>query len=384
MTKFSICNKKKYVVGFSGGPDSLFLLDNLVRKVNAKNIVACHVNYNYRVDAKNDQQICENYCQEKKIKLYIKVIEQDYSKLKSNFESWARQVRYNFFKEILAETGFDKVLIAHNLNDDIETYLMQKNKNSLVDYFGIKKQSLVNEMQIYRPIIGFKKSEILDYLQQNNLVYAVDSTNTDIKFKRNAIRKNLKEADFDELLVKKAIDNKRIKNLVKKTNNLEPQNFYSIDNFSGDKEQAQRFLFKIIQNLNLETNFYSRKKQTLKEIINQLNSDKSYIKILIGELLIIKDRQNVHFLNKNMVLVINKKICELTKQEKDFFNHIDLTSYNSNLYVSNDWEHLKNSLTYENKKLSKLYKKAKTSYFERFFKPIVFDKTNKIILNNLF
>lgn len=116
------------VVGVSGGPDSITLLDillNIKDKINF-NIIVAHVNHMMRIEAKKDQEYVENYCKQKNIPCYIlqeKV--QDIAKIqKTGTEEAGRNLRYKFFDEILEKTNSNKIATAHTKNDNVETVLM--------------------------------------------------------------------------------------------------------------------------------------------------------------------------------------------------------------------------------------------------------------------
>ncbi|QBQ07213.1 tRNA(Ile)-lysidine synthase [Spiroplasma gladiatoris] len=378
-----ICNKKKYIVGLSGGPDSLFLLDNLIKKVNRAKIIACHVNYNFREDSEKDKNIAIEFCKKNNIAIIVKDIRKDYSNLEKNFEAWAREQRYDFFVEQLEKFNFDKILIAHNMNDDIETYLMQKQKNNLTKYWGIKKETYYKEKKILRPIIEVKKSEILNYLKENSINYAIDSTNFDTKYLRNNIRSKLSENDFEILLKEKKEQNILLKKQYKKIYSILETDL-SIKHFNKDFHFNERLLFSFFESKGFGDIFYSRKKNTLKEIIKQLMSSKSFIKIQIESLLLIKDRQYIKFINLQAYKIIDKPIGLLDINEMNYlFLKEDINDFDKKLYITNNWEYHKNDLFYQDKKLNLFYKKQKTSYYFRFYQAIIYDKKNKKIKNSL-
>lgn len=186
----------KYIVAVSGGPDSMFLLDNLVK--NDFDIVVAHVNYHKRWSSNVDQKIVEDYCKEHKIPLEIKNVKPDeYGK--GNFQDQARVIRYNFFNDIAHEYQTYNLVVAHHIYDLLETYLIQKQRKAIVSYYGLKFKNTYKNLSIYRPMLELKKEDILDYLTLYRIKYGFDETNELEIYERNKIRQQKinKLTDFD-------------------------------------------------------------------------------------------------------------------------------------------------------------------------------------------
>ena len=116
------------VVGVSGGPDSMTLLNILLKLKDEFNlkIYVAHINHGIRENAIIDEEYVKEFCEKNRIELFVK--HADVIKLSQNektgLEETGRNVRYTFFKEILKKTKSNKIAIAHNLNDKIETIIM--------------------------------------------------------------------------------------------------------------------------------------------------------------------------------------------------------------------------------------------------------------------
>lgn len=181
------------VVGVSGGPDSTALLsclNNYKEKLNYKIIVA-HVNHLIREDSTDDEKYVENLCEKMNIKCYIKRadVEKMASEKKRSTEDMGRIVRYEFFDEIAQKEKANKIAIAHNMNDNAETLLLNLIRGSgLAGLEGIRP--LEYEKYI-RPLINCKRNEIEDYCKVNNLEPRIDYTNKENIYKRNIIRNKL-------------------------------------------------------------------------------------------------------------------------------------------------------------------------------------------------
>ena len=113
--------EKKWIVGVSGGPDSMALLD-LCRR-HRVSVVCAHVNYHHRPTADRDQQIVEAYCRSYAIPFYSLDPVKETS---GNFQAWAREARYAFFARLADQEAAAGVLIAQHLDDFLETALLQQ------------------------------------------------------------------------------------------------------------------------------------------------------------------------------------------------------------------------------------------------------------------
>ena len=74
---------------------------------------------------------------------------------KSNIEANCREVRYDFFADLYKKYSFDGLLVAHNEDDSIETYLLQKKRKNLVFHYGLADKNIIKGMTVLRPLLGF-------------------------------------------------------------------------------------------------------------------------------------------------------------------------------------------------------------------------------------
>ncbi len=180
-----------YIVALSGGPDSTFLLYKMYSL--GHRIVAAHVNYGKRHDSFYDEELVTKHCKELSIRLFIERAN-DYKK--GNFQAAARDLRYKFFSQVaekLSSEGFKigGIVVAHNFEDLLETYWLQRERKSLVNYWGLPAQSQLGKWFIFRPIISFRKNSIVKILTQEGIKYSVDYTNDSTVYRRNVIRKEI-------------------------------------------------------------------------------------------------------------------------------------------------------------------------------------------------
>lgn len=213
---------KKYVVACSFGPDSMALLSLAYQ--NGYEIVVAHVNYRKRDAAVFEQASLEKFCEDKNIKIYIL----DLLKKKhiGNFQDWARKVRYKFFKKVAQQEGADAVLVAHQEDDLIETYLMQKNRGNIVKNAGIPYENEVFGVKIIRPLLGYSKQDLQVFDDKNNIPYSIDESNLTDTYTRNKIRHQIVEKMSKEDRTKILSEISSVKNA-----EVEFKTIWAIDDF---------------------------------------------------------------------------------------------------------------------------------------------------------
>jgi tRNA(Ile)-lysidine synthetase, N-terminal domain len=237
--KITLNKNEKYILACSFGPDSMCLFALLLK--GHYDFMVAHVNYHLRVEEPKEVLILKEICEKNKIPLDIIDV---YMPEKVNEEGWARNVRYDYFASVSKKYHIDNVLIAHNEDDLIETYLLQKKRHNVVAYYGLRKESIYKGAKILRPLLKNTKKELLQYCDENSIPYGFDLSNFDVAYARNKIRKEVvkemprekrdallceiekKNSDNEELIlnVSKFIVNREINaKEVKSLNNKETQ-----------------------------------------------------------------------------------------------------------------------------------------------------------------
>lgn len=182
----------KIVLGVSGGPDSISML-NILKEIKDEQIIkfeiyVAHINHMIREEAIDDEKYVEDYCKKNNIKCYIKRI--DVVKItndkKIGTEEAGRKARYEFFEEILKKTNSNKIAIAHNINDKIETIIMHLLRGSGLS--GLKGIEPIRDNKFIRPLIECERSEIEQYCEKYELNPRIDKTNFENEYTRNKIR----------------------------------------------------------------------------------------------------------------------------------------------------------------------------------------------------
>ena len=187
-----IVDGDKIVLGVSGGPDSISMLNILNEIKNKKlidfEIVVAHINHMIRKEAIEDEEYVKKYCEKQNIKYYIKRIDvQEIANTKKiGTEEAGRNVRYDFFEEILKKTNSNKIAIAHNKNDKIETIIMNVLRGSGIS--GLKGIEPIRDNKYIRPLIECERTEIEKYCEENKLEPRIDRTNFENEYTRNKIR----------------------------------------------------------------------------------------------------------------------------------------------------------------------------------------------------
>ena len=188
-----IKNNDNIVVGFSGGPDSVFLVEMLKKLqcfFNFK-IYLVHINHLLRgEDADSDENFSFEYAKKNNLEIFIKRIpvKKIAKEIGKTLEEVGREERYKFFFEIYEKVGANKIATAHNKDDQIETFLFRLTRGtSLQGLEGIKTKN----NNIIRPISEIYKKDILEYLNKNEIQYKIDKTNFENEFTRNSIRLDL-------------------------------------------------------------------------------------------------------------------------------------------------------------------------------------------------
>ena len=175
----------KNLLAFSGGGDSTALLFLLLDN-NVKFDIAI-VDYQVRDQSKKEVAYAKELANKHDFKCHVLLA----SVPESNFEANARMVRYDFFNELIKEYEYDNLLTAHHLGDRFEWTLMQFCKGAgCVELSGMKEFEKRDRYNLLRPLLGHEKSELLSYLNANNLKYFEDESNLDEKYQRNYFRAN--------------------------------------------------------------------------------------------------------------------------------------------------------------------------------------------------
>lgn len=204
----------KNLLAFSGGVDSSCLFFLLLREKIDFDLAI--INYGVRKSAKDELKYAKKLAKKYDKKIFIL----DSPKITRNFENEARRVRFAFFERVILAHNYENLILAHQLNDRFEWFLMQLTKgcglNSLlgfksieeVDFRFLGSESKIDsawdlpldscqKYRIIRPMSAISRTEILAFLKKQKITFFIDKSNKNEKFKRNYFR-----AHFGNKLIK--------------------------------------------------------------------------------------------------------------------------------------------------------------------------------------
>ena len=186
---FQFLNGKKILLATSGGKDSMVMV-HLFQQWDYK-IGIAHCNFQLRgMESFEDQNFVKEYAAANGIPAFItqfdtKAFAEDY---KVSTQVAARELRYNWFYELLETEKFDYILTAHHADDNLETFLINLSRGTGLEGFtGIPQQN----DRVIRPLLAFSLEEMEEYARSNNIQWREDSSNGSDKYLRNKIRHHL-------------------------------------------------------------------------------------------------------------------------------------------------------------------------------------------------
>ena len=298
--------RKTYILGVSGGPDSIFLLEKM--RCWGFNFLVAHVNYGQRKESNQDEYLVRKYCQKWNLPFLVHYADFQCQKTQKNFQAWAREERYNFF----ARLG-ENIVLAHHLDDHLETYWWQKNRQSLVENWGltfkVRWEKATKTIYLFRPLLSLSKEEIFQHLVAKKLTFARDSTNYSLVYQRNVLRKKLaqlSQAEKKALVQEIRQKNQELKEikLVLKQQIQQAIVNSTLNLLVWQKNLSSQLKLRLLYFwVNQQTNqaFVRRKKQIWAEISKQLVSKKNPLTILLSKNYQIKKKFPWAYLEKRSI-----------------------------------------------------------------------------------
>jgi len=271
----------KVLVSISGGPDSVFLtffLSQFKERYKIK-LYAFHLDHMTRNgESSKDAEFVKEFCGNLEIPLFCEKIDavKWCKEKKLSFQEGARILRKEFLDKISREKSIDKIALAHNADDNIETFFINFLRGS-----GLRGMSSIKPLSgnIIRPLINIHKRDIVSYLDEHLIRYRIDYTNLEKSYLRNKIRLSLipffednfrkdikKQATKAILAIREA--NEYLENISAKV----LENILMGNNIGGINEAKQSGYIRINQKALIDTEFIVRKRIII-DLIGILKGD---------------------------------------------------------------------------------------------------------------
>ena len=325
INKYNLINDgDRVILGVSGGPDSIAMLNILNDIKNDKNlhmnfdIIVAHVNHMIREEAIDDQKFVENFCKKINVTFYAKSI--DVQKIANNkkigTEEAGRNARYEFFDEILEKENANKIAIAHNKNDKIETIIMNMLRGSGIA--GLKGIEPIKNNKYIRPLIECERFEIEEYCAKNGIEPRIDRTNFENVYTRNKVRNIVIpfiKQEFNPNIIQ-TMD--RLSDLVKEEDEYLEKLVETKYNDYVEKEDKVQIIMNL-KDFNTEEKVI-KSRLLLYTISRLLGTTKGIEKIHIEDIIKLCEK-NIG----NKYLTPNKNIKILVKNQKIYFINQNLT-----------------------------------------------------------
>src|SRR5438874_6521879 len=186
----------RYLIGASGGRDSVTLLDALVG-LGYKKLIVCHLNHKLRGRSSNaDARFVEKLAAKYDVDLEtgsadVRAIA---NKKKMSVETAAREARYKFFAKIAKRRRCQTIFLAHHADDLVETFLINLFRGAGLTGLAAMRETSIRridnvDLTIVRPILGVWRDEIDNYVREHRLKFREDASNKNLVPLRNRIRR---------------------------------------------------------------------------------------------------------------------------------------------------------------------------------------------------
>ena len=177
----------KVLLAVSGGIDSMYMAERAPELFPGASFAVCHCNFGLRGDESDgDEAFVRDWCARKGMPLFVKSFPTaDFARQNDlSIEMAARELRYSWFGELCASEGFDCVAVAHNADDNAETFFL-----NLLRGTGTRGLRGMGDRDfIVRPLLGISRTEIRSWMEERGLAWREDSTNASPAYKRNRLR----------------------------------------------------------------------------------------------------------------------------------------------------------------------------------------------------
>ena len=176
----------RILLAVSGGIDSV-VMAHLFNEAGYTCSIA-HCNFQLRGgDSEKDEAFVRSLASSLEIPVFVQrfQVEEEMKKKGISVQMAARDLRYSWFEQLLAEHAYDRVATAHNLNDAVETFFLNLSRGS-----GIRGLKGISPRRgaFIRPLLFATRDQIEAYRKQHDLAFREDASNLETKYQRNKIR----------------------------------------------------------------------------------------------------------------------------------------------------------------------------------------------------
>lgn len=193
MLDYKFSKGATYLSACTYGPDSMALLD-MLQKAGVHPVVVC-INYHKFEESSDDYIKLASYCGSKGLQLeYLDCAtlpEEEAFHDGDDFKAWARKVRYGFFKQVYDKHHASGLVIAHQQDDLLESYLAQRQRGGKRGKYGLSPVSTRNGMVIIRPLLRYTRDELREYNEENSVPFSMKKSKYEDQFTRSAIHEQI-------------------------------------------------------------------------------------------------------------------------------------------------------------------------------------------------
>lgn len=184
----------RLLIAVSGGVDSMVLFDlinHLPKNLMPGSVGIAHINHHTRPETASEEEGVRQLAAKVQCPIYVKDWTQG-GQVESAFEQTARDMRYDFFEEVMKQEGYNVLVTAHHQDDQAETVLMKLIRGGLIDEkVGMTFKRDFRGNQLVRPMLNIAKADLYQYAGDRDLPYFEDSTNDSNLYMRNRIRRQV-------------------------------------------------------------------------------------------------------------------------------------------------------------------------------------------------
>jgi tRNA(Ile)-lysidine synthase len=184
-TKNLLDQKKRYLLGISGGIDSV-CLGHLLKAADIDFDLA-HVNFGLRgSESDEDELFVQNLAVQWQVEIHVhRPATTPGAGPGLSVQMEARELRYTWFESLCKEKKYEGVIVAHHFEDQLETVLLNLLRTTGIEgVYGMAER----KGRVFRPLLSFRRAELLDFMANHQYQWREDSSNAKLTYKRNFIR----------------------------------------------------------------------------------------------------------------------------------------------------------------------------------------------------